>query len=141
MDQKPLMLNIRQTQKEWINYMRRIAQSLGIPEPYRLIIMFLHRHPGCTQKEIAEYLCQTGASVSHTVTEMEQNGYIRRETDPQDQRCLRLNLTEQGQAASDKIRDRLHKTDAMITGLITPEKEQEMISLLAKIREAIAKEG
>jgi DNA-binding MarR family transcriptional regulator len=54
------------------------------------------RSPG----DLARQLMVTPAVVTGMVDRLERRGYVRRETDPDDGRRLRLTLTEAGEAAS-----------------------------------------
>ncbi|MEA4890799.1 MAG: MarR family winged helix-turn-helix transcriptional regulator [Clostridiaceae bacterium] len=140
MENKPLMLTIKQTYKEWSNYMRKLALEAGIPDTYRMIIMFLARNPGASQKEIAEHCQKTYASISQTVKAMLQAGYITKEINIADQRYAQLYLTEKGQSGVNRIKNKIHEADRIITSVITPEKERDMIDLLDKLNETIRKE-
>jgi len=140
MDNKPLMLTIKQTYKEWANYMRKLALEAGIPDSYRMIIMFLARNPGASQKKIAEHCQKTYASISQTVKAMLQADYLTKEINTADQRYAQLYLTEKGQSGVNRIKNKIHEADRIITSVITPEKERDMIDLLDKLNETIRKE-
>lgn len=120
--------------------MRKCALEVGIPDSYRMIIMFLSRHPGANQKELAEFSNKTTAAVNQTVKEMQANGYLQMETDESDRRFTRLYLTEKGMEKSGLLRKRLHKSDEVITELIGREKEDEIVALLNEVYTVI-KEG
>ena len=134
------MMALGRTQKEWVNHMRKCALEVGIPDSYRMIIMFLSRHPGANQKELAEFSNKTTAAVNQTVKEMQANGYLQMETDESDRRFTRLFLTERGMEKSQLLRKRLHKSDEVITKLIGEEKEDEIVALLNEVYKVI-KEG
>lgn len=123
-----------------MNHMRKCALEVGIPDSYRMIIMFLSRHPGANQKELAEFSNKTTAAVNQTVKEMQANGYLQMETDESDRRFTRLFLTERGMEKSQLLRKRLHKSDEVITKLIGEEKEDEIVALLNEVYKVI-KEG
>ena len=67
-------------------------------------------------------------------------GYIEKETDENDRRYTRLYLTEKGNEAALKIRERLYISDEKIASFITTEKEDEMIKLLDMITDCIRRE-
>lgn len=140
MEQKPLMLSVKQADKAWKCYLRRLALEAGLPDNYRPTVMFLARKPGASQKAIAESYQVTSAAVSQTVRDMQRDGYITKEIDEDDQRVAKLYLTEKGQSAADKMRDGMRAADKIITAAITPKKEAELMEGLAMLREAIIKE-
>jgi DNA-binding MarR family transcriptional regulator len=139
MDNRPLMLVIKHTYKEWMNYMRKQALEAGIPDSYRMIVMYLARNPGASQKDLAEYCQRTPASISQTIREMQLTGYITKEISNEDKRFTRLYLTEKGQSSADRVRTKIHEADRIITSAITKEKEAELIEALNILTETIRK--
>lgn len=117
--------------------MRRAATEVGIPDSYRQIIMFLSRHPGSSQKELAEFCRTTYAAVSQTAKEMQLTGYIIKEENPDDRRYARLSLTEKGIDAAQRILEKLRFADGVITDAIGEEKEAELMALMDKISQII----
>ena len=134
------MMALGRTQKEWVNHMRKCALEVGIPDSYRMIIMFLSRHEGANQKELAEFANKTTAAINQTVKEMQSNGYIKMETDESDRRYTKLFLTEKGLEKSALLRERLHKSDDVITNIIGREREDEIVALLNDIHRVIKEE-
>ena len=90
------MLLIRDTYRLWANYMKGVAARAGVPDSYRMVLTFLLRNPGVSQKELAAHCGITTASVSQTVKEMGLTGYLKKEADDKDLRYVRLYLTEKG---------------------------------------------
>lgn len=131
--QKPLMRTIKCTYKLWADYMRTVAVECGVPDSYRVVLPFLLRHPGASQKDIAEYRNITTASVSQIVKEMQRTGFLRKETNSEDARYVKLYLTEKGEAYAKELHDRTKRADEKITQLLSPEKEREMMDLLEEL--------
>ncbi len=138
--ERTLMRTVRDTHKLWMEYMKSIAVQAGIPDSYRMVLSYLFRNPGASQKDIAEFRNISTASISQTVKEMELTGYITKETNPEDQRYVKLYLTEKGETCAEEIHEKIQNADEMITRLLTPEKEEEMIRLLDELSEIIEKE-
>lgn len=134
---EPLMRTILRTNKQWTLYRRKISQEIGIPDSYRMILMYLNRHPGASQKEIAEFRDITTSSVNQTVKEMILTGYLEKQTDETDQRCTKLYLTEKGLQCAGQIRQRIEEAEEKIARFITPEKKKEIIDLLTSLSEQI----
>lgn len=140
-NKKPsVMMAIGRTRRAWVDYTKTVALEIGIPDSYRTIISFLARHPGSNQKNIAEFADITTAAVNQTVRNMITDNYVRKETDENDKRYTRLYLTEKGEITAAKVRERLFRSDDVITAAITPEKEAEMIELLDKIYDCIRRD-
>ena len=139
-DSKPLMLTIKKLEKEWLKYLRKISGEIGMPDAYRRIIMFLNRNPGSSQKEIAAFCEMTGAAVSQIIKEMQLSGYIIKENDKEDMRFFKLYLTDKALSSVEKIREKIHSADELITKAVTPQKEAEIVEILTSLTNTI-KEG
>lgn len=137
---RTVMMALSRTRRAWMDHTKAVAQEMGIPDSYRLVIMYLIREPGANQKDIAEFANITTAAVNQTVKEMIANGYLEKQTDEKDRRYTKLYLTEKGREIALKLREKLHTSDEVITAAITPEKEAEMIALLDKIHDCIRRD-
>lgn len=89
------------------------------------------------QRDIEREFSITRSTVTNILQLMEKKGYIRRESVPQDARLKRLVLTEAGVQVHHAIMCSLRETEAYITGLLTPEENEEMLRLLTKLREGL----
>ncbi|MGM9602271.1 MAG: MarR family winged helix-turn-helix transcriptional regulator [Faecousia sp.] len=137
---RTIMKAVARTRRVWNNHMKEIARAVGIPDSYRTVIMFLSRKPGASQRTVAEFAEVTTSAINQTVKSMMEEGYLYKETDECDRRQSKLFLTEKGEEAANKLRERLSYSDEVITALITPEKEAEMMELLYKITECIQRD-
>ena len=64
--------------------------------PQFSILMQLHHRGNCAIGDISERFDITNAAASQLVDKLVQNGFIKREEDPQDRRAKMLNLTDKG---------------------------------------------
>ena len=60
------------------------------------ILEYIRQHPGCTQAEIAEHQCVTPASISTSTKRLQKAGLLTKITEPENLRCNRLTITEEG---------------------------------------------
>ena len=65
----------------------------------------LHQRKTISQKELAEQLNVTAPSITSLIQKMEKSGYISRRPDEQDQRVMRLSLTEKGESLVQSVKD------------------------------------
>lgn len=137
---KTLMRTAGAARRTWKQYVRAIALSEGIPESYRTVLMFLHRHPGAGQRNIAEFAGVTTSAINQTVKSMLVEDYLKKETDASDKRGMRLYLTELGEETAAKLYGKLEAADDAITALLGAQKEAELIALLEKVTDYIRKE-
>ena len=135
-----VMMAINRAHRIWMKHTKEVALEIGIPDPYRTIIMHLARRPGANQKQLAEVSNKTTAAVNQTIKDMIADGFVRKETDDSDRRYTKLYLTEKGMETSERLKERLRISDEAISKLITPEREQEVIELLDKISDYIQRE-
>ena len=64
----------------------------------------LHRHPnGLRMNALSRFLMVTGGNVTGLTDELEKDGFVAREADPDDRRSWRVGLTPKGRKAFEKI--------------------------------------
>ena len=134
------MMAVGMTHFVWEKCNRAAAARMGVPESYLKLILFLSRHPGAGQKEIADFSHVSTAAVNQTVKEMLAADYLRKEADETDRRRSRLYLTQKGADAAERMRRSFEDRDERITAALTPEKEAELIGLLDRIRASLEEE-
>ncbi len=69
--------------------------NLSVTRYYALV--HLNEHPGLSQNELSERLLCTKGNTTRIVKGLENDGYITREVDQEDNRALKLHLTAAGQ--------------------------------------------
>ncbi len=69
------------------------------------VLFTLHQRKTISQKELAEQLNVTAPSITSLIQKMEKSGYISRRPDEQDQRVMRLSLTEKGESLVQSVKD------------------------------------
>lgn len=135
-----IMRTVARTRRAWNNHVRQIALAEGIPDSYRPVLMYLHREPGASQREVAEFAEVTTSAINQVVSSMLKENYLRKETDPSDKRNTRLYLTEKGEQVAGKLRGRLGESDDAITAFLGEERETELIELLESLAEYVREE-
>lgn len=99
--------------------------------------MFLHHHPGFSQRSTAEFVGVTTSAINQIVKSMLEESYLRKETDPSDKRSSKLYLTEKGSAVALRLHEKLGKADDAITELIGTDREEELMDLLEQLTDFI----
>lgn len=135
-----LMYGMARTRTAWNEHLRKIALEEGIPDSYRPVIMFLHRNPGSSQKNIADFLNVTTSAVNQVVKNMADENYLQKEADPADKRSFKLYLTDRGESIACCLRKRIDDADDAITSFVGTEKEEELLMLLHELTDFIRKE-
>ena len=99
------------------------------------VLHFIDEHPGCLQKDVAEYLNYQAASLTNLINFLEKRKMLVREVDPQNGRQRQLFLLDKGKEAvkkSDAVFAKLNK----LVGDLDPKLEQiinEKIKYLEKV--------
>lgn len=137
---KTLMRSVAKARRAWNNYVKDVTLSIGIPDSYRTVLMYLLRHPGSGQRNIAEFAGITTSAVNQAVKSMLEEKYLIKETDASDKRNIRLFLTEKGAEAASLVFERLDAADDAITEHVGAEREAELIALLDELSEYVGRD-
>lgn len=102
-------------------------------------MMNLYRHPGQSQHDLARRLLVGRSNITMLLPQLEQQGLIRRDSDPTDKRVIRLTLTADGEAL-------LMKAMAVYSDLIDkvmaqtpPEECDAMAAQMSRITEMLTR--
>lgn len=91
--------------------------------------------PGISQDKLTGNLLYNKSSVARALISLEENGFLRRETDPADKRAYRLYPTEKGLAAKEVIRRQVTEVTAELTQGFAPDERQQAALLLQRMAE------
>ena len=75
---------------------KRMARTLGVTGPQRLVLRLLGQHPDLTAREIAATLGIHPSTLTGIVARLERQQMIIRAVDPQDRRRARFSLAARG---------------------------------------------
>lgn len=137
---KTIMRAASRARRAWDQHVKAIALAEGVPDSYRQVVMFLFRHPGESQRAVAEFCGVTASAVNQTVQSMLREGYLRKEEDPADRRCFRIYLTEKGEQVARRLFLRLSASDDAITAHLGAAREAELIGTLDDLTDFIREE-
>lgn len=113
----------------------RLLEEKGIYFGQPPILCYLSKNPNATQKEIADSLNISPASVAVSVKRMEKTGIISRETDKDDARRNNLSLTEKGRELEKYARQTFSGVDSAKISGFTEEEIHLMLSLIQKMND------
>jgi DNA-binding MarR family transcriptional regulator len=114
---------------------RRLRVQFGITLARFDYLAQLHRHPeGLRMNALSKFLMVTGGNVTGLTDELEKDGYVRRESDPDDRRSWRVALTAEGRGAFEQIA-RVHEgwVIELLSGL-DPAAQRRLHELLGRLR-------
>lgn len=113
---------------------RQITEQ-GLQPTQMPFLIMLHRHDGCSQKQMADWLHIKPPTVNVSIRRLEKSGVVERRKDETDLRVTRIYLTEKGKGISNTILENARETEKIMFGNFT---EAELI-LLRRFFEQILK--
>ncbi len=116
----------------------KAASKLGLYFGQPGILEYISLNNGCTQKELAEHLHISPASVATTLKRMEKSGFIARKEDKNDSRKKRLMATEKGVNALRNFRIVCDETDVQLFNGFSDEEKEQLMSYLKRLNANIA---
>ncbi len=106
--------------------MHRYFCSIGMFNGHPHMLFHLRRQPGITQKELAQHLEISPASVAISIRRLEAAGLVRREGDRKDGRVMHLYLTPAGEEMDTACS---HGREFMMDALYQSLSEEELATL------------
>lgn len=116
---------------------RSVLADLGLTYPQYLVMMVLWDCDGITVKAVGEQLMLDSGTLTPLLKRMEAAGLIRRERDREDERQVRLFVTEAGQALGDKARLVPEKMACALGG--SPDEARRLVGELHLLRDTLLK--
>ena len=77
---------------------RPLLEPMGLTHPQYLVMLALWGRSPLAVKELIEMLQRDGPTLSPLLKRLEAAGYVTRSRDPEDERQLRIDLTQKGRA-------------------------------------------
>lgn len=113
---------------------RTTTEPLQNQTSCRLLLRHLAHMEGCTQLDLVKVTHLKPPTVSVTLKKLEDNGFVRRESDENDLRAIRVHLTEKGKALDRATLSRLKEGDDILMEGITAEEQEYLRKVLTKMR-------
>lgn len=116
------------------------ARAHGMTRAQWVILIWLNRRPGLSQKAVAEFLEVEPITVARLVDRLEARGMVERRPDPADRRVWRLHLRPAARPVLEDIA--IHKAEMleMATAGIDSETTRRVTEALMRMKENICAE-
>ncbi|WP_245856116.1 MarR family winged helix-turn-helix transcriptional regulator [Paenibacillus rigui] len=132
------MNTLSESHGQYISAIYRHMQVIISSElaPYRIgsgqyiFLMAIAFQQPITQKALSEKLLIDKTTTAKAITKLEAEGYVRRETDPVDNRYQLLYLTESGHEVVPKVQDALSRVKNKTRKGMTDEEYDVLLGLL-----------
>ena len=100
-------------------------------------LTLLARKDGMSQGELSQKFEVDPSRVTRLATRLEREGLLRRERDLEDNRVIRMYLTEKGRDLVEGLSDRRERFDRRISAVLSPEELKELRRILGVLAEAM----
>jgi len=113
----------------------QLFESIGLYRGQPPVLRTLWEQEGLTQRELADQVKITPATMTKMLQRMEKSGFIQRKADQSDQRITRVYLTEMGKAVKADVEGLWQTMEADTFANISPEDQHVLREYLTQIRE------
>lgn len=86
-----------------MNRAKEMYQEFDLNKSQASILFTLHQRDSMSQKELASRLNVSAPSITSAIQKMEKEDYLTRRPDENDQRVMRLSLTEKGKSCIQSV--------------------------------------
>ena len=99
------------------------------------ILNRLLQRPNISQRELADLCHLDVTTMSRSLDRLEEEGFLRREKNPDCRRSYQICLTEAGKKKAKEVQEVLRQMDEVICKDLTEEEHSEFLRILRKICE------
>lgn len=118
-----------------------LQERLGIGLSQYKILMMLQQPVNWSQRQIADSLGQTEASISRQVKLLIERGMLAVNTDPAERRKHQLRATTKGVKITHAAQDTLAEFYAPVTDVLSPKERDQLFRTLTKLHEYCCASG
>lgn len=119
---------------------KRMAKSIGVTGPQRLVIRIVGQRPGQTASDIATMLGKHPSTLTGVLARLEARDLIKREVDPVDRRRARFTLTPGGKKINQLNKGTVEAATRRALGRVTPANIDTTLDLVGKLVEELTRD-
>jgi DNA-binding MarR family transcriptional regulator len=112
--------------------------KLGLHRGQGFALLHLWHHDGVPQHELARAMHIRPASVTNMLQRMERDGWISRERDAEDQRLVRVFITDKAKGLQKEARQVFRQMEEELNAIYTEEELATLRVLLRKLHDHLA---
>jgi len=116
------------------------ARGNGMTRAQWVMLIWLDRRPGLSQKELSELLEVEPITVARLVDRLEARGMVERRADPQDRRIWRLHLRPAARPVLEEIEQHRAEMVAMVSAGLERRQIAQMTDGLARMKQTLCAE-
>ncbi len=111
----------------------------GLNGQQHIYIFHVCKCPGISQEQLAGRICVNKSNITRQLGLLEQEGFVRRESDPEDRRVLRVYPTNKAEAVLPRVYELMEDWDRLLLEELNQEEQICLLSLLKRItKKAVA---
>jgi len=133
--QEPIGLNITRTSKILSRSFDEALAEVDGSLPMWLVLVSLKARRHAMQRELAEAVGIEGPTLTHHLNRMEAAGLVTRARDPENRRAHLVELTDEGEAAFDRLREVVVTFDRRLRSGLTDAQVDVLSDLLSQLRD------
>lgn len=115
--------------RSFVNYTTAKLQTLGLNFGSLFLVIYVGKHPGCTQTQLTSDLNMDWGYSQRSVTKLVEEGFLTREKSG---RCYHLNLSDKGQQAFEVSHQVFFDWDEQVLSALSLQEREQLFTLLAK---------
>ena len=116
------------------------ASDMPLTPALHRLLYNVHRHPGCRQVELAEWLEITPVTVGRMIDRLEQQGLVRRVDEPGDRRVLRVFIAPKAGPLLAQINAKAEQTRERAFRGMSAAQRATLLGALAQLRDNLQPE-
>jgi len=119
--------------------MQHYLDETGVHHAQHRLLMEIHRNPNASQKEIANVMDVSAATIAVSLKKLEKGGYIHKVMDEADNRLNQITITDKGNRVVAQSKQIFESTDRKLFEGFTDEEKDTLSYLLGKLDANLAK--
>lgn len=123
------------------HHLRQHMERIGLHKGQGFALIHLWHHDGVPQHELARAMHIRPASVTNMLQRMERDGWIRRERDRDDQRVVRVYLTDRAKGLRADAQRVFREMEEELAAIYTEEEQATLRRLLLKLHDRFARDA
>ena len=109
------------------------TEACGLHHGQPRILDFLYRNDGCMQREFCDEFSLEASTISNLLLNMEKDGILRRERNPQSTRIVNVYITEEGKAVQKKLETVYDQLENQALQGVSQKDREQFLTVLQKI--------
>ena len=137
----PIGLRLTRTSRAVTQAFERAMAEAGGSVSTWQVLLLVRSANWETQSSLAEELGITGATLTHHLNALERKGLVRRWREESNRRVQRVELTDDGVALFNRLREVARRHDQMLRSGLTDDEVEQLGALLERLEAGVRAEG